>query len=229
MAWKSPSCCFVASYMNKCRQTPWRKDWENNVAPKLEITVIFTHTCLQPPVSVDSSTKKLSNSYYVSLSTIIIVRQCLIIFYCEIISALPTCLSLPFIPPQNHPLVVSLKYQQCVCFIDLVIPQRQPIAFCHLKMLWSWFVAPASALPTPSLTPEQTPSLHYLSFPEQIFDMLTCGHGLLKLLPVPSAFTQPYIFRMELFTVVGRIMTSQRCSHPIFCSLWICHSIVREN
>lgn len=133
--------------MSECRQTPWRKDWENSVAPKLEITVIFIHTCLQPPVSVDSSTKKLSNSYYVSLSTII-VRQCLIIFYCEIISALPACLSLPLIPPQNHPLVVSLKYQQCVCFIDLVIPQRQPIAFCHLKMLWSWFVAPASALPT---------------------------------------------------------------------------------
>lgn len=106
-------------------------------APKLEITAIFIHICIQIPLPIDSSTKNVHILYSVSVSTIINIRQCLSMFQCEIILALPTCMSKPLIPPQSNPLVVFLQYQQCICFTDLIIPQRQSITFYHRKMLWS--------------------------------------------------------------------------------------------
>ena len=106
-------------------------------APKLEITAIFIHICIQTLVSIDSSTKNVQILYSVSVSTIINIRQCLIMFQCEIILELPACMSKPLIPPQSNPLVVFLQYQECICFTDLIISQRQSIAFYHLKMLWS--------------------------------------------------------------------------------------------
>ena len=81
--------------------------------------------------------QKMITFFIPSVSTLINIRQCLIMFQCEIILALPACMSKPVFPPQSNPLVVFLQYQQCICFTDLIIPQRQSITFYDLKMLWS--------------------------------------------------------------------------------------------